>query len=395
MVKLKEVHKKYQQWLNVSDIHRIDCGLAIALTSKRTGRTRVWLIIIGPSGDWKSIQISALSDFGLGKNTIFLRKLTKNTLVSGNPKVKDLAPDLDEKLVLIPEMASILKLDPKEKAQIWAQLRDLFDGIAGGVFGTGKKVDYKNLHVTLIMGSTPAIDSQILIHQDLGQRELIWRTNPSDSIRKKKDTMEKVWQNEEHEETMEKELQKITYSFLRDITYNPNINLSKETRTALENFSLFLSYMRAPAEVDAYTGQLLSDVCPEEPTRILKQLKILTNSLLSLDEDYSEKQALQVIQKVVFSSSNPKRIRIFKELMLQEEDLTIQKLVNIMRLGYKTIQKEIFILWNLKLVSKKEQTVTNAMNKSKTVNTWYLNLDNHYIKEIKDLIEEYEEQKIE
>ena len=231
MGNLKKVHNVYDKWLNISDIQRVDIGLAVALTRKRKGTTRVWLIFIGPSGDWKSVQISALSDKGLDNNTVYIRRLTKNTLVSGNKKVKDLAPDLDGKLTLIPEMASILKLDPKEKAAIWAQLRDLFDGIAGAVFGSGKRVDYTGLNITLIMGSTPAIDSQILIHQDLGQRELCWRTNPLDSMKQK--TMEKVWDNETKEEDMKIELQKVTYEFLNKTKYKDATEISKEIKKTL------------------------------------------------------------------------------------------------------------------------------------------------------------------
>jgi hypothetical protein len=391
MVKLKPtkvtlpmLYKTYHEYLNVSDDDRIDVGLAVALTRKKKGTTRVWLLIIGPSGDWKSVQLTALSDKGIDHNTFFIRKLTKSTLVSGNPKVKDLAPQLDGKLVLIPEMASILKLDPKEKAAIWAQLRDLFDGIAGGQYGSGKKVDYTGLHITLMMGSTPVIDSQILIHQDLGQRELCFRTNPLDSMKKK--TMKKVWENEEKEESMGKVLQEITYGFLKNTEYKTDFKITPEIRTKIENLALFLTYMRAPAEIDSFTGELLSDVTPEEPTRILKQLKILFLALKSLDKDYSDDRAIRVIKKVVMSSSHQKRLKIFEHLMENEVDLSTKKLSNLLRLGYKTILREVNVLWNLDMITKKEVQVKDTGSRNRIVNHWHFNSKSNILQNIKKVI---------
>lgn len=381
MTKLSDVHKTYNKWLNISDMQRVDVGLAVALTRKRKGTTRVWIIIIGPSGDWKSVQISALSDKGLGTDTFFIRKITKNTLISGNKKVQDLAPQLDEKLVLIPEMATILKLDPKEKAAIWAQLRDLFDGIAGGIYGSGKKVDYTGLHVTFIMGSTPAIDSQILIHQDLGQRELVWRTNPKDSM--KKETMTKVWDNEPDEEKMSEELRKVTYNFLKKTDYRTDIEITPKVRSTLEDYALFLTYMRATAEIDSYTCELLSDVVPEEPTRILKQLKILFIALKSLDKNYSDKDALEAIRKVVLSSGQQKRICVFKALTDYESDLSTKKLSNILKLGYKTILREVQILWNMGLISKEEVNVQDSNGKPRVVDRWHLNQESPILERVK------------
>lgn len=384
MTTLKEVHNTYKKWLHISDIQRIDIGLAVFLTSKNYAKTRVWLIIIGASGDWKSVQINSMSDKGFGNQTYFLRKMSSKTLVSGNNKVEDLAPKLKNKVVLIPEMANILKLDPKEKAQLWGQLRDLYDGIAGGSFGTGKSVDYEDINTTFIMGSTPAIDQQILIHQDLGTRELIYRTNPEDANKKK--TMQKVWKNEKNENVMKQELNKVTIDFLKNTDYNHNIKISKNVRETIETLAIFLSYMRATAEIDTYTGELLSKVYPEEPTRCLKQLKILFTALKSLDKDYSDKQALDCIKKVVMSSSNQRRLDVFKTLLKSEADLSTRGIADKLKYGYKTAWKEVQVLWNLGFLKKKSFAKTDKNNRTRHIDHWHFCQKNKLLKKLKKII---------
>ena len=58
--------------------------------------------------------------------------------------------------------------------------------------GMGSRSQYEGLKVTLMAGSTPAIDGQILVHQDLGTRELIYRTHGS---KLKRDVMKKCFDN--------------------------------------------------------------------------------------------------------------------------------------------------------------------------------------------------------
>ncbi len=368
MVNLKDLYDTYERWLYINDTKRIDIALAVALTRKKESGTPVWLIIIGPSGDWKSLQISCLND---SKHSYLLRSLTKNTITTGYEKAKDLAPELNAKLLLIPEMAQILKLDTKERAQIWAQFRDLYDGIAGRVYGTGKRIDYKDLRVTCIMGSTPIIDRQLLIHQDLGTRELCWRTSPKDKIKKEK-TMHKAWDNENNEKLMYEELNNITTEFLRDKKYKSDIYVPEEIKNKIFSYGLFLSKMRATAEIDQITGELLSDCSIEEPTRVIKQFKMLYLGLKSLDDNYTDERALQIIEHVVISSSFVNRIKVFLAI-IENNCQTLSYYANKLRLGKKTVQREINILWNLDLIDCKEEE-SETKNRVKSLIRWHLTM---------------------
>ena len=59
-IALSDVYNSYQKWFYVEDTRRIDVGLAI-LMNQKLGSLPLWLFLCGPSGDWKSTQISTLA----------------------------------------------------------------------------------------------------------------------------------------------------------------------------------------------------------------------------------------------------------------------------------------------------------------------------------------------
>jgi len=370
-MRLEELYEIYSRWLHIKDTRRIDIVLAAALTRKMTG-TPIWLILVGASGDGKTEQINALEDDiivdEMERNTKIIRNFTARTLVSADKNVRPLAPQLKDKLLMIPDMSQLLKLHPNEKAQVWAQLRDLYDGNAGKQAGTGVDYDFTGIRVTLIAGATPSIDSQILIHQDLGTRELLYRTEDGED--NKKELMEKVWMNEEYEEKMRRELKEVTNMFLmvRDIS---RINISTEVQRKLEFFTEYLRLMRATAEVDSYTGEVRNTVTPEQPTRVLKQLKRLFIALKSLDDEYSDHSALSVIEKIVHSSASQLRQRIFT-LSMREDRMSTNQVAQEMKVGHKSAYTELNILWNLNLLTMDEENESGT-SYPRLVRYWQVN----------------------
>lgn len=348
--KLGHLHMIYKQLLHIEDTKRIDVVLAVALSRKMEG-IPLWLILVGASGDMKSVQLNAIED---EETVMVMHNLTSKTIVNGYKdklKYPDLAPEMDKKLVIIPDMAQILKLPPNEKAELWGQLRDLYDGLAGKMSGQGSRSKYKNLHITLLAGSTPAIDGQILVHQDLGTRELIYRTEGN---KNKKDVMWKCFQNESEERNIKEELKDVTTSFIRNTeiirTDIPNYVLEE-----IMEISTYITYMRASAELDSFTNTLRNDVYPEEPTRISKQLKRMFICLKSLSKNYSDKRALEILWHIGKSSAFPLRIKIFDYLLKNNVELSTSQIAEKLHIGKSTAQRELSVMWNMNLINCRKQ----------------------------------------
>lgn len=372
--RLEDLYLVYRKWLYLEDTKRIDIVLAAFLTQYLTG-TPIWLLLVGNSGDGKTEQVMALRKCD---NFKILHNLTSKTLVTGTKDAPDLAPELNGKVVVIPDMAQILQLAPQDKAEVWAQMRDLYDGFAGKNAGTGKRTNYENLRITLLGCSTPKIDSQILVHQDLGTRELIYRT---EDIEDQTALMQMAMRNEDQEDKMKQELSEITFNFLKDkkIIYK---ELLDEEVTELENIAMFIAQSRATAEYDSYTDELRNFVYPERPTRIIKQLKRLYLALFSLESEYSSQRAFQILWHLGKSCAFPVRIGIFEHFIRnfintrRNERYSTSKVANILLLGKRTAKRELSILWNMKILIREE---IEEGNRFQPTEYWQLNLTNKFI----------------
>lgn len=374
---LKKVYEVYKKYFNIDNCDRIDIVLATALSNK-LGGIPIWLILVGASGDMKSVQLNSL--IGL-QNVFVLHNLTSKTLVNGykdKDKFPDLAPELNKSIVIIPDMAQILKLPPIEKGELWGQLRDLYDGLAGKVSGMGGRARYQDLKVTLIAGSTPAIDGQILVHQDLGTRELIYRTHGNI---KKKDVMKRCFDNEEFESEIMSKIKKVTKDFLEEANLE-RIILSPESERILMDIAIYITYMRATAEVDQYSNELRNDVYPEEPTRIAKQIKRLYLCLKSLDKNYPDEKAFRILWHIGKSSAFPLRIKIFNYLLNHSnEEISLSALSDKLLIGKSTAKRELNVLWNMKLVDCRREIIS-AQNPDRTYDYWKLNKNGEFIQEM-------------
>jgi len=372
-VNLQDIHDLYSDLLYIEDTNRIDIILATALSNKLEG-IPIWLILVGASGDMKSVQLNSIRT----KDVYLLHNLTSKSLVNGykdKEEHPDLAPELDGKIIIIPDMAQILKLPTIEKAEIWGQLRDLYDGFAGKVSGMGSRQRYENIRTTLIAGSTPAIDGQILVHQDLGTRELLYRTLGN---KNKQKLMEKCFENEELEEKIKTILTEVTSSFLEN-TPVKRIEINRECLEEIKKIAIFISYMRATAEIDSYSNTLRNDVYPEEPSRISKQLKRIFICLKNLDKNYPDKTALKILWHLGKSSSFPIRNKIFETLINDNCEYSTSQISDMLHTGKSTSQRELGILWNMRLVNCRKEK-TNFFDR--TYDYWTINQKNKFVKSL-------------
>ena len=142
---------------------------------------------------------------------------------------------------------------------------------------------------------------------------------------------------------MKKAIQKITIEFLEE--YSPKeIKVSKKIIKELKEIALYVSKMRTTAEFDSYSHELRNFVYPEEPTRIIKQLRRLYVSLMDLDEVYDEEKAMRIIRHVAKSSASPLRVRIYEFLKENLSEYSTSKLYTMLRIGKGTIQRECLVL---------------------------------------------------
>ncbi|MBR9701824.1 hypothetical protein GOV13_02790 [Candidatus Pacearchaeota archaeon] len=392
-----KVIEVYKKWIYMKDTNAIDLCLATAITRK-TNLNPLWLILIAPSGSGKSEILKPIEDHSKPGTTEVMSKITPNTFLSGISKKKEEHTDFAEtlennpKLFLTYDFAQFVKMDSKDKAQVWAQMRDLYDGFIERKAGLGVSKKVTDIRINWLICTTPVIDSELLVHQELGTRELLFRFE-AEEIDKQK-LMDRVWDNSNDIGKMRKELSYFVRAFIdkkeSDGIEEPEI--SKEVKKELMNIAKMISVLRAATESDSYSGELTNFVYQEMPTRILLQIKSIYIGLKNLDDGYSDKKALDVIKRVALSSIHPIRLRILIELMASHE-LSTTELQKRLSIGYKTIITQLYSAKQLNLVVFRESDSGSDFeghNRAWSKKVWKVKQDNEvivYLKDVKGLRE--------
>ena len=354
---LEEVYEVYKKWMYFESMDVIDVILATALTREKRG-TPVWIIIIGRSGSGKSQLIRALERI---EDTKILDDLTAQTLASGakihigkgkSRPVNDLGSEWEGKdtLVLTSDLATLTSKDATEKKAIWAKFRELFDGYVSRDTGNEVSKLYTDIHVTWIFGATPAIRSEVLIYAELGTRELMYEM-PYDP-RALDAKMDKAWDNENYEEDRKGEMQLVTTQFFNSHKYDKSIDV-EHMKKFIYKESKRLEYLRGTAATDRQTSQLITDINRADSKRSMLQFKKLYKGLKSLDKEYTDEKAKRIIHNIVNSSGDPTRMRIMEMHEKEpERAFAIRDYVAELRVGNRTIKKQIYALWNMKFVTR-------------------------------------------
>lgn len=385
-IEYSDVINAYKKWFYVTPEteEAIDLMLAVAITTKEKGKP-IWIILVAPSGANKTGLLTPLEN----KDTITLSKISPNTFLSGkkyNPEEKDFAYFLSNnpKLFITPDFAQFLKLKSEQKQEIWSQLRDLYDGfIDRKACGTDKRVE--NIKFNWIICSTPAIDSELLIHSELGTRELLFRFNEEEAIpdsEENNDLMEAVWNNQNKEGQIKKEISAVAVPFIkRKENGTMGLEVPEKIKEKIMQTAQTITKLRASAESDNYTGELTNFVYPEKPTRILKQLKSIYLGLKKLDENYSDEKAIKIIEKIALSSIHPTRLKIILKV-IENTEMTTTQIQKSLGLGWKTVNTQLSTAWQLKILDYEELDEGEEKERKKKV--WHTKPESVVIKFLKE-----------
>lgn len=191
---LPDLHKTFSYWASIDDFEAIDVCLATSLDRKVPGDP-VWVMLITPSGGFKSELLQALSN-ALPEWTHKIDGLTSRSIVSGRAtptgaEVKGLAVEADGKVVVIKDFTEILSKERTERGEIFGQLRNWYDGEISRRFGNFDKTLRVKSSIGLIMGCVPSVDRYTAMLGALGERflKIRYTQNRNDSLKRSLDNL--------------------------------------------------------------------------------------------------------------------------------------------------------------------------------------------------------------
>jgi len=247
-----------------------DIFFATLIANLKTNGRPVWLFLVGPPGCGKTLPMMTVQN---SPHTYVVSAFRPAALISGwgltSGQDMSLIPKLNNKILMIKDMSSLLSQNKETVAEILGLLRDAYDGSCSKAFGTGVQRTYRS-RFGFIGATTPEIDANWAINVRLGERFLRYRIKtPPEQIYEK---IEKALSTFMIEDDTEMRMEEICLGYFKhllreDCPLPPLSHPTKIGRLAQLGAILRSGVSRAP-----WGNQIL--VLPEweEATRYAKQL---------------------------------------------------------------------------------------------------------------------------
>ena len=180
-----------KKWLELGDEY-FPAALLAAAVANKVGDDPVWLLIVAPPSSGKTELLVALAS---RQDAKILSKITPRTFASGmkvreedkgnNKKSPSLLERLkanDQWLVALKDFGSMSSLPWDAQAQIYAQLREIYDGKYNATWGTGEELDWDG-KIAVFAAAIEDIDRGRTLRTSLGERFIQFRPRAAEPSR--------------------------------------------------------------------------------------------------------------------------------------------------------------------------------------------------------------------
>lgn len=310
---MEKLRADLARWLSIprEDRDVIDFTLAVYKSHEIPGDP-LWGIIIDASGAGKTELLRAFRNC---PDAYFLSNLTENTLVSGyrDPKSPDrdpsVLPELNEKVLVIKDLAPLLGMRAEARSAVIAGLRDAYDGFTDQGRGNLGRISYE-ARFTLLAASTLAIERTDTIEQELGERFIKFRARSSDTT----DKVRTAIRNLGADSVMRHDIEGAISGHLDQLPKANNAQVPADLREPLVKLAVFTAKARSPVARDR-NGAIQYLPRPEVGTRLGKELgKLLLALALVRGNSKPDETDFITVVRVAEDCVPPNRILVLNAL---------------------------------------------------------------------------------
>jgi hypothetical protein len=311
--RLDDLKKVVQKWLCLESVQVLDVIVGTYIANRFLADP-LWMIIIGPPS---SAKTEILRGFEGHKFSKFISNLTPSTMASGIIPKKgrpdpSLLPQLNDKLVVLKDFTTVLSMRCEQQAEILAQLRETYDGQYSKIFGNGKEVNWRG-RFGLLAACTPVYDKHYSVIGSMGERFLIYRTDPVNGGMAGGHAQKLVGQ----EETMRREIREALHKFIDQFENLDGVRMGKDVEVNLKiiNLACFVAIGRCAVDRDRYSQALQYSPMPEGTPRLVKQfMSIGTGIALAHGRDVIDGEIYNVLKKIGRDLLSTQRLRVLDYL---------------------------------------------------------------------------------
>jgi hypothetical protein len=198
------------------------------------------------------------------------------------------------------------------RGEIFAQLREVYDGQYSKAFGTGESIEWKG-KLGVLAATTPVIDKYMSVNQMLGERFLHYRVGDEDAFGVAGYAFRNVFEEDADREIFRQNMNTFLAQFDVDSTINvAEIEGVEERIIAL---AILCAHARSAVYRNRYDQSLEAMPQPEGPARLVKQFKLLAMGLATVRGDAEVNKGIYEIIKKTAKDTLPRlRLQVLKTL---------------------------------------------------------------------------------
>lgn len=367
-VSLAACHDAFRGWLGADyDLGALDAVLAAAVIERMDGDP-AWLLLISGSGNAKTETVQSLA--GAGAHVVSAIA-SEGALLSATSKGErsaeatgGLLHEIGPSGILVPkDVTSMLSMDRTARGQVFAALREVYDGHWIRNVGTdgGRSLEWKG-RLVVIGAVTTAWDRA---HADtisaFGDRFVVVRM---DSTTGRIAAGRKAIGNTGSEDAMRAELSAVVAGVLEgaDLTVDgPNDDEAARILAAADLVTL----ARTAVDVD-YRGNVIDSHAPEMPTRFAKQLAQIFRGARAIG--LTREDALALAIRVARDSMPPLRLEVLEDVAANDWT-PLRDVVKRVDKPRSTVDRQLQALHLLGLLTVDEEVTVAGMSLRETT-TW-------------------------
>jgi hypothetical protein len=334
---IDEVIELFERWLILNDRTPIYAVLGAVAANLLEGDP-VWLGLIAPPSSAKTEILNSLSGLPYVVQASSLSPASFLSATSKREKDKEATGGLLEQIgglgiIVLKDFTTVLSLRPEVNAEVFAVLREVYDGAYTRHVGTdgGRTLAWKG-KVGLIFACTETFDGHHSVNSAMGDRYLLCRVAPMEG------QFERALEHAgEATGRMRRELSEVVERLFAGRRPEPR-PLSPEERGRISRICSLVVRLRAAVDRHRYTTEIEVVHGAEGTGRLGLSLERLLAGLdtLGVDRDV----ALNVVESVAMDSTPPIRRRAYEYLRKIAPDAaeTLDVAVNV-KLPKKTLSR--------------------------------------------------------
>jgi hypothetical protein len=315
---ITEVEGVFKKWLFLDNTDALRVMLACVVSQNIDG-SPIWVFLVAPPGGSKTEHLNSLS---MVQNVMMTSSLTPHSLISGaNFKSNEdpsLIPQLDGKILVIKDFTAIIGMRDNDKEEIFAILRDAYDGHCGKVFGNGIQRKYDS-RFTILGAVTPRIYDLGSDHASLGERFLKFTLGDNLDHTSEEDIIRRAITNINRETRMREEMADVVNAFLTKTVRTDRVpTIPLELMELIINLSRFGARLRGTVSRDTYRNDIItSRPSAEVGSRLGVQMAKLGQSLaLVAGRDVVTMDEYRLLKKTMLDTI-PQRLEDVIRLMVR------------------------------------------------------------------------------